>query len=115
MTEKDSEDPLEVLRAHLRSAQAAAQRLLDDSERTPPAGWEPLSSEQAHERASQLHSLTDLVRSIREALPEDVLAQLADLIRAVLNVLRALVDLLLSRLSPQEHAPRSEIQEIPIV
>lgn len=104
-----------MLRAHLRSAQEAAQQLLSDAEETPPQGWEPLDAQSAREQSGQLHSLSELVRSIREMLPEDVLAELADLIRALINVLRALLEVMLSRLEPRQPEPREEVQDIPIV
>jgi hypothetical protein len=103
-----------VLRAHLRSAQQAAQQLLSDAERTPPRGWEPADFEQTQRQAGQMHSLVELVRSIRELLPEDVLAEFTDLIRALLNVLRALVDVLLSRSSSGAQERDAEIKDIPI-
>lgn len=109
------EDPLETLRAHLRNAQAAAQQLIAEEQQCPPAGWQPLDSEQAQRTARQVRSLTELVHSIRERLPEDLLAQLADLIGALLNVLWALLDLLLSRLLPRPAGPDEPIEEIPIV
>jgi hypothetical protein len=114
-TPPQPEDPLEILRGHLRSAQEAAQHLLAESSRTPARGWEPLSDAQAQETANDILGLSELLRAVRELLPDDMREQLTELIRQLIAVLRALLDVLLSRIRPPEHPASSEIQDIPIV
>jgi hypothetical protein len=108
-------DPLELLRAHLRDAQAAAQRLVREATETPASGWEPLDAAQAVQAAEEAHSLGELLRSLRELLPEDVLAELLRLVRQLLAVLRALLDVLISRLNHPKSVAGGEIQDIPIL
>jgi hypothetical protein len=110
----DPHDPLQMLRAHLRDAQDAAQRLVREVQ-TPARGWESVDPTEATQTAQEVHSLSELLHSLRELLPEDARAQLAELIRQLLAVLRALLDLLLSRLNGAESSRSSEIQDIPII
>lgn len=111
---RQPEDPLEILRGHLRSAQEAAQQLLSETEGTPPRGWEPLDADEARQTAGELHSLSELLGSLRELLPEDLRVELAELIRQLVAVLRALLDVLLSRVRSAGHPPGAEVQDIPI-
>lgn len=106
--------PLQELRAHLHNAQNAAQRLMQEATETPSWGWEPEEAAQATGAADQARTLSELLHSLRELLPEDVRAQLADLIRALLEVLLALLELLRQRLSGSERQQNSTIQDIPI-
>jgi hypothetical protein len=111
---RQPDDPLEILRGHLRSAQEAAQQLLSESEGTPPRGWEPLGADQAHQTAGELHSLSELLGALRELLPEDLRVELAELVRQLVAVLRALLDVLLSRVRSAEPAASARVQDIPI-
>jgi hypothetical protein len=107
------DDPLEILRGHLRSAQQAAQQLLAESSHTPPRGWEPLYTEDARE-GSELHSLSQLLSAISELLPEELRTELAELIRQLLAVLRALLEVALARIRQTQRPPSAEVQDIPI-
>jgi hypothetical protein len=111
---RQPDDPLEILRGHLRSAQEAAQQLLSESEQTPPRGWEPLDAGQARQTAGELHSLSELLGAVRELLPEDLRVELAELLRQLVAVLRALLDVLLSRVRSAEAPSGTEVQDIPI-
>jgi hypothetical protein len=111
----DPQDPLALLRAHLRDAQDAAQRLMREATETPASGWESLDPTQATQTAQQVNSLSELLHSLGELLPEDLRAELAELIRQLLAVARALLDLLLSRLNGAASKKSSEIQDIPIL
>jgi hypothetical protein len=110
-----AEDPLATLRGHVRSAQDAAERLARQAGRTPPNGWEPLDDEQARAATAELRGLVELVQTLRELLPEDLRAQLTDLVRQLLVVLRAVVDLLIARLERSEPAARTVAQDIPVL
>jgi hypothetical protein len=115
VTPPQPEDPLEILRGHLRSAQEAAQQLLNESGQTPPRGWEPLGSEEARQTAAGMHGLSELLGAVRELLPDELRAELAQLIRQLLAVLRALLDVLISRVRAAERPPAAEVQDIPII
>jgi hypothetical protein len=110
-----AEDPLATLRGHVRSAQDAAERLAREAKRTPPNGWEPLDHEHARETSEELRGLVELVQALRELLPEDLQSQLTDLLRQLLVVLRAVVDLLIARLERAEPPSRAEAQDIPVL
>jgi hypothetical protein len=110
-----AEDPLATLRGHVRSAQEAAERLAREAGRTPPNGWEPVDHEQTRDTTEELRGLVELVQTLRELLPEDLQTQLTDLVRQLLVVLRAVVDLLIARLERAEPASRTEAQDIPVL
>ena len=120
-------DPLAALRAHVQQAHAAAEQLSEQAgaarrriSETPRSGWEVPDDDanQARATASELHGLVELVRSLRELLPEELQGQLTDLIRQLLVVLRALVDVLLARLEQtsgsEPPAAPVEVQDIAI-
>jgi hypothetical protein len=85
---------------------------------TPPSGWATPEDEQARAAADDLQALIELARSLRELLPEELQSQLTDLIRQLLVVLRALVDVLLARLEQSRDAEPPpapvEVQDIAI-
>lgn len=115
MSDRGPDDPLELLRGHLRDAQLAAARLMQEASGTPDGGWESVDYEQAAEAAAQATTLGDLLRSLRELIPEELREQLSELISQLIEVLRALLELLRSRLTaPSRQPAASAVQDIPI-
>jgi hypothetical protein len=108
---EDAEDALAALRARVREAQEAAERLAGASESTPPGGW---ASEEGAGASAELHSLVDLVDSLRRLLPEDLRAQLADLVRQLLLIVRAIIDWLVGRIERDHRGSDLEVEDIPI-
>ncbi|HST56685.1 MAG TPA: hypothetical protein VLJ42_12435 [Solirubrobacteraceae bacterium] len=130
---ENREDPLAALREHVHSARQAAERLARDASAgnahdatrapgegsahaTPPNGWASPEEDQARAASDELQALVELVRSLRELLPDELRAQLIDLIRQLLVVARALVDVLIARLEHSaQHAPADvELEDITI-
>lgn len=116
--EATHEDALDALRARVRATQEAAERLVgeanaDAERRTPPRGWEPPRAA-AGDMSEEVRALVALLESARELLPEELRQQVAELVRQLLLVARALIDWLVDRL---ESGPRGEappVEDIPI-
>ena len=109
-------EALQALRERLQSTQEAAQRLAEEATaKGPPAmGWDvPRSAERAND---ELDALVALVASLREVLPPELRAQLADLARQLLVFVRALLDWWIDRLESEQRAQdaRDDVQDIPI-
>lgn len=108
---------LDELRARLRETQEAAQRLADD-------GWAgPDSPPHAqHAAADEIQALVAVLRTLRDAVPDDLWEQVREIVRRLLLLLRALLDLIVERLGVEHDAPRGaggsgrgpDLQDIPI-
>lgn len=92
------EDPLASLREHVLSAREAAERLVRDAQHTPSRGWEPLATEQAARASEEVGGLIEALRALRDVLPDDFREQLVDLLRKLLAVLRALIEVVIERI-----------------
>jgi hypothetical protein len=98
-------DPLRDLRERLQATQDAAARLAADAararaaqeaSRVPPAGWAT-----AQERASlrgELEEIAALLTALRALVPAELQHQVAEVLKQVLLLLRALLDWWLARL-----------------
>src|SRR4051794_39207016 len=98
-------DPLRDLRDRLQATQEAAARLAADAararaaeseSRVPPAGWAA-----PQERASmrdELEEVAVLLRALRELVPDELQHQVAEVLKQVLLLLRALLDWWVDRL-----------------
>jgi len=122
-----SDDPLRELRDNLAATQAAAERLAreaaharaeDDAGRVPPSGW---ATPQEHaERSDEVQALLGLLEALRSLVPAELEAQLREVTRQVLLLLRAVIDWWLERVGPgaaaatPPAAPGPRLQEIPI-
>jgi hypothetical protein len=107
-------EALEALRERLHATQQAAQRLAEEaaSAGPPPMGWDvPHAAERA---GDELDALVSVVGSLRELLPPELRAQLADLVRQLLAFVRALLDWWIERLESGEQGRVAEVQDIPI-
>src|SRR4051812_11473701 len=99
MDRPDPADPLSDLRDRLRATQEAAARLAGEDSRVPPQGW--ASPPRADDGAGdELAQLVALLASLRELVPAELQQQMTDLIRQVLLLLRAMLDLVIERLEP---------------
>ncbi len=122
-----SDDPLRELRENLAATQAAAERLVGEAARAraqdaegriPPAGW--ATPEQHAERRDELQALLGLLEALRALVPAELEAQLREVTRQVLLLVRAVVDWWLERVGPgaPAEAPAADaaarVQEIPI-
>jgi len=105
-------DPLDEIRERVRATSEAAERLM--REQVPPGGWAAPRPPGAGEATSEMQALVALLESLRDVLPPELRAQVTELVRQLLLVLRALIDFLVDRL---EHGPRGgepEVEDIPI-
>jgi hypothetical protein len=110
-------DPLSDLRDRLRETHEAAARLAGSSEsRVPPQGWaSPASGPGAGAGGSddEIAQLVALLGSLRDLVPPELQQQVTDLIRQVLLLVRAILDLAIERLEPGRGG-EPEVEDIPI-
>ena len=125
------DDPLQELRDSLSATRAAAERLAGEAARAraehaegrvPPAGW--ATPEEHGERRDELQALLVLLEALRSLVPADLEAQLREVTRQVLLLVRAVVDWWLERVEPDPAPaaaaagtgpdPAGRLQEIPI-
>jgi hypothetical protein len=114
MAPPEPTDPLSDLRARLRETHAAAARLAGEEPRVPPQGWAaPPRTESGGGANEELAQLVALLGSLRELVPPELQQQVTDLIRQVLLLVRAILDLVIERLEP-ERGGEPEVEDIPI-
>lgn len=88
-------DPLAELRAQIRATTDAAARLAAETaearaSQVPPAGWASRSDEA--ERQLELQALIALVEALRDLVPDELKAQVRDVLRQLLLLTRGLID-----------------------
>lgn len=120
---KSEAEALERLRERLAATQDAAQKLAEEaraaaggsSERPPAAGWDvPRGADEAN---AELEALISLLGTLREVLPPELRAQLADLVKALLVFVRAALDFAIGQLelaSTSSSGEEPEVEDIPI-
>jgi hypothetical protein len=99
-------DPLSELRERVHAAQAAAERLAGEAR--AQAGAMPRA-----DARDELDALVALLRALRELVPPELQAQVTEVIRQVLLLLRAVIDYWVERLDTPRPA-EVEVQDIPI-
>lgn len=118
-------DALAALRERLEKTQQAAQKLAEDAarerdaaragDRPPPNGWDvPRSAETA---GGEVDALVALLTTMRDVLPPELRAQLAELARQFLVFVRAVLDWWIGRLEQRPTPPpaaHGEPEDIPI-
>jgi hypothetical protein len=109
-------DPLDELRARLKATQEAAEQIAG---RIPPQGW--ASHHHRDATAGEVQALVSMVHALRDLVPEDLLDQVREILRQLLLVLRAILDLVVERLATDRppgdgRRPGGEpaVQDIPI-
>jgi hypothetical protein len=114
------DDPLDELRDRVRAAQAAAERLAGEAAgagraagegRPPPAGWATPGAGDAP--GEDLQALAALLGTLREIVPAELRAQLEEVIRQVLLLVRAVIDWWLERIDGERGA-EPDVEDIPI-
>ena len=126
MPDPPPRDPLGELRERLGATQAAAERLAGEAAgamraaaegRVPPQGWAVPEDRAARQEEAQ--AVLALLAALRELIPPELQAQLTEVIRQVLLLVRALVDWWVERLDPEQPRPAAgpgedRLQDIPI-
>jgi hypothetical protein len=119
MTPMADPDPLEELRAEVRAAQEAAQRLTSGA--VPPRGWEAPGEPRVPGVCAEIEALGGLVSGLGDVVSPQRRQQLSDLLRQLLLAARALVDAGVARLesaattaSGADAAPADRDRDIPI-
>ena len=105
-------EALKALRERLEATQEAAQRLAEDAAnpKPPPSGWDvPPSAQRA---GDELDALVALVSSLKDLLPPELRAQLADLVRQLLVFVRAALDWWIEQLESGPRGRRDEVEYI---
>jgi hypothetical protein len=120
-------DPLEDLRVRLGATQAAAERLAGEAAGAaqrvaaggvPPQGWATPQDRTARQEEAQ--AVVALLQALRDVVPPELQAQLSEVIRQVLLLLRALIDVWVARLDPErrtapaQHPDQQRFEDIPI-
>jgi hypothetical protein len=123
-------DPLEDLSERLRSAQETADRLVreateaargatmaggdpaGDPRRPPPRGY-ATPDDPGRSTTADIQALAALLDLGRTMLPPELRAQVAELVRELLLLVRALIDWYLERVEARRKTP-VEVQDIPI-
>jgi hypothetical protein len=86
-----SDDPLEELRARVAAAQAATERLVEETAAAREAAEADVPG-RAGDASAEIHALAALAHAVRALLPPDLWEGLCDLVRGLLVLVRALVD-----------------------
>jgi hypothetical protein len=127
-------DPLAALSERLRSAQETADRLVreatraaqqatmaggdhaaddPDAGRPPPRGYATPGAEAPRSATADVLALAALLDLGRTLVPAELRAQVAELVREILLLVRALIDWYLERVEERRATP-VEVQDIPI-
>ena len=112
-----ADDPLERLRAQVEAAHEAAQRVAASAAERPeipPAGYAaPRERGGTGQENPEVRALVGLIELVRELVPADMQQQLVELIRELLVLARALIDVIVSRLE-RLRAAETEVEDIPL-
>jgi hypothetical protein len=110
-------DPIDDLRERLRATQEAAAKIAGQ---VPPQGW--ASEAERDATASEVQALVSVLHALRDLVPEELWDQVREVLRQLLLLLRAILDLVVDRLSAPGGAGRAaggrpagpQVQDIPI-
>lgn len=114
-------DPLDELSQRVRAAQEAAERVLEqaasaprgDDDATPPGGYAAPTGDPRDTRSAEAQALAALLDLGRGFMPPELRQALAELVRELLLLVRALIDWYLDRAGERRAAP-VEVRDIPI-
>ena len=109
-------EALQALRERLQATQEAASRLAEDAarDRPPAAGWDvPRSAAHAND---EIDALIALIGNVKDLLPAELRAQLAEVVKQILLFVRAMLDWWIDRVEGEERprTARGDVEDIPI-
>ena len=110
-------EALDALRERLRATQEAAQKLADEANagasRVPPGGGDVPG--RADEANAELEALVRMLAMLRDVVPPELRAQLAELVRQLLVFVRAVLDWSIERLELEgRRGDEPDVEDIPI-
>jgi hypothetical protein len=118
-----ADDALQRLRDQVKAAQETAQRVAEEAAKAatttppkrdvPPAGYAVPGSGEAGAQNPEVQAIVALIEIIRGLIPPDLQQQLAELVKELLALVRAVIDLIVSRLE-RERPAEAEVEDIPI-
>ena len=111
-----TDDPLAALREQIRSTAEAAERLAEEA-RTGPSAAGSGPPPRTDDAARETQALVALVEMLRDLLPPELRRQVAELIRQILMLIRAVLDWWVQRLEPGRDDPvatEPEVEDIPL-
>lgn len=117
MSEQDEPIDLGELRDRLRATQEAAEKLAG---RVPPQGWASATSSEREQMAAEIQALAGILHALRDLVPEDLWDEIREVVRRLLLLLRALLDVAVERLGAEGERPAGrggggpDLQDIPI-
>jgi hypothetical protein len=95
-------DPFDDLRDRLKATQDAAERLVNG---TPEQGWESTSAQEREEAAREVQAVVAVLHALRDVVPPELWEQVREVLRQLLLLVRALLDLVVERLEPGAPPP----------
>jgi hypothetical protein len=117
---------LDELSQRVRAAQEAAERILEQASSrprggdgaagdraAPPGGYEAPAADPRDARSAEAQALAALLDLGRGFMPPELRQALAELVRELLLLVRALIDWYLDRAAERREAP-VEVRDIPI-
>jgi hypothetical protein len=115
----EPEEPIDLgeLRERLRATQEAAEKLAG---RVPPQGWASATSAEREQTAAEIQALAGILHALRDLVPPELWDEIREVVRRLLLLLRALLDVVVERLGPEgergDTARRGgpDLQDIPI-
>ena len=109
-------EALDALRERLRATQEAAQKLAEEAAdaapRVPPSGWDVPG--RAADANAELEALVRMLALLRDVVPPELRAQLAELVRQLLVFVRAVLDWWIERIEPGPRGDEPRVEDIPI-
>jgi len=111
VSEAATQEALSELRERLRATTAAAERLVDEA-----AGGGPEVPRHGDDATHELQALVSLVGLLRDLLPDELREQLAQVVRQLLLVVRAVIDWWVRSLEEGERPVRAPepVEDIPV-
>ena len=107
-------DDLDELRERLRATAEAAERIKG---KVPPQGWATPQDRDA--AAGEVQALIAMLQALRDLVPEELWDQIREILRQLLLLLRAILDLVVERLGADGGARADsrrgpQVEDIPI-
>lgn len=115
MPSRTPPEALDALRERLRATQEAAQKLAEEAAadpKVPPSGWDV--PRRADEANAELEALVRMIAMLRDLVPPELRAQLAELVRQLLVFVRAVLDWWIERIEPGPRGDEPQVEDIPI-